>query len=78
MSVLHFSTLSADHLTGLLATKDTIEQVFSCRGLQSCLKSVEEDVQEFLCVFLFGSVCGLSIKLLKREAEAERIVIHSL
>ena len=44
MSVLHFSTLSADHLTGLLATKDTIEQVFSCRGLQSCLKPVEKDV----------------------------------
>ena len=78
MSVLHFSTLSADHLTGLLAAEDTIEQVFSCCGLQSCLKPVEEDVEELLCVFLFGSVCGLSIELLEREAEAKRVVIHSL
>jgi hypothetical protein len=44
-----------------------------CR-LESFFKSVEEDSEELLSIFLDGCVGRISIKVLKREAELYGII----
>lgn len=76
MTVLDIAALSANHLTHLLAAKDTLKQVLAGRWLQSGLEPIKEQIKELLGILLLGSISGTAIKLFKGEAEAERIVIH--
>lgn len=76
MTVLDIATLSAHHLTHLLATKDTLKQVLARRRLQSSLKPIKEKVKELLGILLLSSVRGTAIEFFEGEAEAERVIIH--
>lgn len=68
-AILNFSTLSADHLTALLTTEDTLNKMLSRSFLKSVLKSIKENIKELLGVLLFGCVCWLTIKFFKSETE---------
>ena len=78
MAVLNFATLGADHLTALLSAKDTLKEILASSGLQSCLKSIEEKIEELLGILLLGSVSGTSIELFEGEAKAEWVVVHTI
>jgi len=68
-AILDFATLSADHLTALLATEDTVDKMLARGVLQSCLQSIEDQVEELLGILLLSSVRGLAIELLEGKAE---------
>ena len=77
MAILDFATLGTDHLTDLLATEDTLEQVLAVSRLECRLKAIEEKVEELLCILLLRGDRRGTVKFFEREAEGERIVVHA-
>ena len=65
-------------MTAGLSSKDTLEKIFARSGLQVVLESIEENIEELLCILLLGSVCGCTIKFLEGEAEGKWIDVGSL
>ena len=78
MTIFDFPALCAYHLADLLSTENTLKQVLSCSVFEGCFKSIEEQIEELLGVFLFDSVGRLPIKLFKGKAESEGIVVHAV
>lgn len=67
-----------DHLTALLATEDSVDQVLARGVLQGILKAIKEKIEELLSVLLLSCVGGLTIELLEREAEVHWVELVTL
>ena len=51
-AILHLTALRADHLTALLASEDTLDEMLARGWFKSVFKSIEKDVEELLGVLL--------------------------
>jgi hypothetical protein len=67
-----------DHLTALLATEDSVDQVLARGVLQGILKAIKEKIEELLSVLLLSCVGGLTIELLERKAEVHWVELVTL
>ena len=77
-AVLELATLRADHLTAELAAEDTLDEMLSRCGLQCILKTIEDEIQEFLSILLLSCVGRGTIKLFEGKAELFRVVVIAL
>ena len=51
-AILDLSALCADHLTALLASEDTLDEMLARGWFESVLESIKKDVEELLGVLL--------------------------
>ena len=71
------STFRTYLLNAKLTSENLLRNVFLSVLWNGCFYSINEQVKEFFCIFLFSNLCWCTIKLFKCKAELTWIEIAS-
>ena len=78
MLIFDFSTLWANHLTDLFASKYILNKILSFCLFEAGIDPVEQNIEEFLCILLFHNFGGRTIIFLKGKAPSCWVVVWTL